>query len=114
MSDTISIADLRMGLGDVLSRAHYQDEVIMIAKRDKPFAVVASDADGESLSDVKRYAKERQTDVKNVVPRLRRYENVLDRFAKQSNIPLEVFVERLESALSDAKKSKALQDVVKQ
>ena len=41
-NDTITVADMRKDLGDILNRAFYKDEVVEIAKREKPFALVVS------------------------------------------------------------------------
>lgn len=46
---TSSVADMRKDLGDLLSRAHYQNERIIVTKRERPFASVVSLPDTEKL-----------------------------------------------------------------
>ncbi len=46
---TSSVADARKDLGDLLSRAHYQNERIIVTKHDKPFATLVSVADKDRL-----------------------------------------------------------------
>lgn len=54
---TSSVADVRKDLGDLLSRAHYQNERITVTKRDKPFASLVSVPDQERLDKMDKLAK---------------------------------------------------------
>jgi prevent-host-death family protein len=84
---TFSVAEARKELGDVLSRAHYADERIVISKREKPFAFVGSIKSQERLEN-------------------------LDRLAKAMNMPNDELVAKLMEALADEEKKARLCSIV--
>lgn len=57
MSTTVSVADLRKGLGHVLEKAHH-DGPVMVKKRDRPYASVVSHDDGKLVTDLRQVAEE--------------------------------------------------------
>ncbi|WP_298972696.1 hypothetical protein [uncultured Roseobacter sp.] len=62
MTTTVSVADLRKGLGPVLEEAHHSLPV-MISKRDKNYASVVSHEEGELITEMHEVAKELGVDV---------------------------------------------------
>lgn len=61
MSTTVTVADLRKGLGDVLENAHHNGPV-MVSKRDRPYASVVSHDDGQLVTSLRQIAEEHQMD----------------------------------------------------
>jgi prevent-host-death family protein len=49
MSDPVTLADARDSLGDLVNRAHYGDERVLLTKRGKPVAAIVSLADLDAL-----------------------------------------------------------------
>jgi len=62
--------EMRKELGDVLSRAHYQNERIIIAKRDKPFAFVGSMKAEEQLENFDLLSDQMGLDPSELMDRL--------------------------------------------
>ncbi len=56
MATKISIADARSSFGDLVNRAHYADERVILEKRGKPVAAVISIADLETLEALENAA----------------------------------------------------------
>ncbi len=56
MTTTISIADARSAFGDIINRAHYADERVVLEKRGKPVAALISIADLETLEALENAA----------------------------------------------------------
>jgi hypothetical protein len=66
-ASAMSVADVRKDFGDVLNRAHYRDEVVSIAKRERPFAIVASNREGENLLRMREMAGRLNMDTTELV-----------------------------------------------
>ncbi len=56
MTTTISIADARSTFGDIINRAHYAGERVVLEKRGKPVAALISIADLETLKALENAA----------------------------------------------------------
>jgi CheY-like chemotaxis protein len=62
---------MRKDLGEVLNRAHYKNEVVEVAKREKPFALVLSATELPVIMGVREIASEQKMDTAKLIELLR-------------------------------------------
>lgn len=66
----VSVAAMRKDLGDILNRAHYADEMVTIAKRERPFVAVISEKESRNLQGIRALAMKLDMKTATLVDRL--------------------------------------------
>lgn len=69
MSDPemMSVAEMRKDLGEVLNRAYYLNEVVEVAKREKPFALVVSATEKPIVLGMRELADEQEMETSHLM-----------------------------------------------
>jgi len=67
----LSVAEMRKDLGEVLNRAYYRNEMVEVAKREKPFALVLSANEKPAILGMREIATEQNMDTGRLIELLR-------------------------------------------
>lgn len=72
MVESIPLAEMRKSIGKAFNRAHFYNEVIRVDKHGDPFVAVVSNADGDTVEDVRELAKQLDMEPASLVDRLKK------------------------------------------